>query len=198
MARRNDHTHEQLIHITLTEVNQFLENQPYHALSLRKIAAMIGYAPSTLINLFGSYDMLLLHVVSTIVDRLTAEITAAVEIENDPQQQLRVMAKCYLQFAKANPYAWQLVFAHSMGGEQLPSWQQHRIDHLLGLIETMVAKLGPKLDAEATMQTSRVLWAGVHGITLLAVDDKLFTAQPVDAGHLIDNLLQHYLASWSK
>jgi hypothetical protein len=30
------------------------------------------------------------------------------------------------------------------------------------------------------VEASRVLWAGVHGITLLSVDDKFFSASPVD------------------
>ncbi|MDF4798533.1 TetR/AcrR family transcriptional regulator, partial [Vibrio parahaemolyticus] len=53
MARRNDHTREELVNLTLTTVKNFLDENSYHELSLRKIANMIGYVPSTLVNVFG-------------------------------------------------------------------------------------------------------------------------------------------------
>ena len=68
MARRNDHTREELVSITINEVNTFLENKPYHELSLRKLASLIGYVPSTLVNIFGSYDLLLLEVNARTLD----------------------------------------------------------------------------------------------------------------------------------
>jgi hypothetical protein len=46
------------------------------------------------------------------------------------------------------------------------------------------------------MKASRVLWAGVHGITLLSVDDKFFTSEPIDGGVLIKDLISNYLKSW--
>ena len=79
MARRNDHTREQLIQLTLNTVTDFLEQHSYHELSLRKIANMIGYVPSTLVNVFGNYNLLLLHVVAKTLDELAAESAAAVE-----------------------------------------------------------------------------------------------------------------------
>ena len=64
MARRNDHTREELIELALEQVKTFLADHSYRELSLRQVAAMIGYAPSTLVNLFGSYNLLLLHSVA--------------------------------------------------------------------------------------------------------------------------------------
>lgn len=43
MARRNDHTREELVALTLDRVKQFLDTHSYHELSLRKVATMIGY-----------------------------------------------------------------------------------------------------------------------------------------------------------
>ncbi|NVO99037.1 TetR/AcrR family transcriptional regulator, partial [Photobacterium damselae subsp. damselae] len=42
MARRNDHTREELVNMTLEQVKNFLNEHPHHELSLRKVAAMIG------------------------------------------------------------------------------------------------------------------------------------------------------------
>ncbi|MEZ9706723.1 TetR-like C-terminal domain-containing protein, partial [Vibrio breoganii] len=46
------------------------------------------------------------------------------------------------------------------------------------------------------VKASRVLWSGVHGITLLSVDDKFFAAEPIDGKELINNLVSNYLTNW--
>lgn len=79
MARRNDHTREELVALTLDRVKQFLDTHSYHELSLRKVATMIGYVPSTLVNVFGNYNLLLLHVVAQTLDELAQEAQQAVK-----------------------------------------------------------------------------------------------------------------------
>lgn len=196
MARRNDHSREELIEMTLNCVEDFLKTQPYHSLSLRKIASMIGYVPSTLVNVFGSYNILLLHVVGRTLDDLRHQATEKLAHITHPDTALSALAHLYLDFATANPYRWQLVFEHSMKGDKLPEWQSDRIQSMTGIIESLLKQLSPQKAEKEVVEASRVLWAGVHGITLLSVDDKFFTSEPVNGAVLIDNLLSGYLQSW--
>jgi AcrR family transcriptional regulator len=196
MARRNDHTREELIALTLDEVKNFLHQNSHHELSLRKIANMIGYAPSTLVNVFGNYNLLLLHAVAETVDELKEHAAKAVKPAAGPKEALYQLAFCYHDFAKANPYRWQLIFQHTMSGETLPKWQVDRIDQLTGMLEELIMIIFPGRSKAEVEQASRVLWAGVHGITLLSVDDKFFTQSPVDGKQLITNLLDNYLSGW--
>ncbi|KXF81399.1 TetR/AcrR family transcriptional regulator [Enterovibrio coralii] len=196
MARRNDHSREELVELTLTCVEDYLKTQPYHSLSLRKIASMIGYVPSTLVNVFGSYNILLLHIVARALDELRSQAERKLSSTTDPKASLSALAHLYLDFAAENRYRWQLIFEHSMQGDKLPDWQNDRIQSMTGLLEALLRKLSPNKSDEEVVQASRVLWAGVHGITLLSVDDKLFTDVPVNGGELIDNLLAGYLSGW--
>ncbi len=196
MARRNDHSREELTELTLSTVEKFLETRSFHDLSLRKIAGLIGYVPSTLINVFGNYNLLLLHVVARTVDKLASQARERLSTLSDPKEQLRELAYCYLDFAAKNPYRWQLVFEHNMKGERLPQWQSDRIDSMTGMLEGLLKVLSPNRSQQEVTEASRVLWAGVHGITLLSVDDKLFTDVPVNGKNLIDNLLNSYLPAW--
>ncbi|UXI00468.1 TetR/AcrR family transcriptional regulator [Photobacterium sp. TY1-4] len=196
MARRNDHTREELVSMTLEQVKNFLDQQPHHELSLRKIAAMIGYVPSTLVNVFGNYNLLLLHAVAQTLDELFAEAAAEMQHVSAPEDALRRLAYCYLDFAQRHPYRWQLIFQHTMNGEELPEWQAERINSMTGMLEALIRQITPNKSDAAILEVSRVLWAGVHGITLLSVDDKLFTAIPVDGKALIDNLIDTYLHAW--
>lgn len=196
MARRNDHTREELVSLTLKTVKEFLGSHSYHELSLRKIATMIGYVPSTLVNVFGNYNLLLLHVVAQTLDELSSEAKAVVSLCKDPEQALYQLAYCYHDFAQKNPYRWQLIFEHNMNGEVLPEWQAERIDTMTSMLEGLLKVIAPQRSDSEILRTSRVLWSGVHGITLLSVDDKFFAAEPIDGKALIEDLLSNYLANW--
>ncbi|MCP4954622.1 TetR/AcrR family transcriptional regulator [Photobacterium aquimaris] len=198
MARRNDHTREELVNMTLEQVKNFLDEHPHHELSLRKVAAMIGYVPSTLVNVFGNYNLLLLHAVAQTLDELFQQAELCVRDSTSSQQALRNLAFCYLDFATAHPYRWQLIFQHTMNGEDLPEWQTDRIDNMTGMLEALIGQINSEMSDKQVLEASRVIWAGVHGITLLTVDDKLFTSSPVDGKALINNLLDTYLNSWHK
>ncbi|ENM5761747.1 TetR/AcrR family transcriptional regulator [Vibrio mimicus] len=196
MARRNDHTREELVALTLDRVKQFLDTHSYHELSLRKVATMIGYVPSTLVNVFGNYNLLLLHVVAQTLDELAQEAQQAVKSTPYPKDALYQLAYCYHDFAKRNPYRWQLIFEHNMNGEALPEWQAQRIDNMTSMLEGLLKVIAPLRSEQEVVQASRVLWSGVHGITVLSVDDKFFATEPIDGNALIENLLNHYLANW--
>lgn len=196
MARRNDHTREELINLTLATVKDFLEENSYHELSLRKIANIIGYVPSTLVNIFGNYNLLLLHAVAQTLDELSQESKNATSGCKDAHEALFELAYCYHDFALKHPYRWQLVFEHNMNGAELPDWQAKRIDDMTGMLESLLAQIAPHRTNSEVIQASRVLWSGVHGITLLSVDDKFFSSEPVDGKVLIRNLLSNYLSNW--
>lgn len=196
MARRNDHTREELVALTLNTVKEFLSKNSHHELSLRKVANMIGYVPSTLVNVFGNYNLLLLHAVAQTLDELAHDAKAVVNDSQDPKTALYELAYCYHDFAKRYPHRWQLIFAHNMNGEILPEWQAARIDGMTGMLESLLIQLAPHHSQAEVLKASRVLWAGVHGITLLSVDDKFFTDEPIDGKELIENLLTNYLTNW--
>ncbi|ELC9715889.1 WHG domain-containing protein [Vibrio vulnificus] len=196
MARRNDHTREELIALTLETVKEFLAEHSYHELSLRKLANMIGYVPSTLVNVFGSYNLLLLHAVAQTLDELSLEAMKVVQDSNDKKQALAELAYCYHDFALQHRHRWRLIFEHNMNGAELPEWQAKRIDNMTGMLEALLQQLAPSRTPTEVLQASRVLWSGVHGITLLSVDDKFFSSEPIDGKELIDSLLTNYLTNW--
>ena len=64
---------------------------------------MIGYVPSTLVNVFGSYNLLLLHAVAQTLDELANEAKSVVEQSPDTKIALYRLAYCYHDFAKKHP-----------------------------------------------------------------------------------------------
>ena len=199
MARRKDHTHEQIQALALESLQQHLAEQPLGNMSLRKLAQRIGYSPGTLINVFGNYDQLLLAVNASTLDLLSQRLNQDNDQPQPPLERLLAYGRVYLQFAEQHRYLWQLLFEHRLPeGEEVPQWQQQRIDRLFATLAQALAELAPEAGDAQLQQASRTIWAAVHGICTLSLDDKLFADSLTDAGAMIESLIKHYVSSWSE
>ena len=198
MARRNDHTHQEIRDMALNNVTVFLGEYCHRELSLRKLAKSIGYVPSTLVNIFGSYNLLLLSSIAQTLDELMQQVNQGLENSATPDEALKAIAYCYYDFAQQYPNRWRLVFQHNMNGEALPDWQENRISQMMGVLEEIIKTINPIKEQSEIEQSSRVIWASVHGITLLSLDDLLFSSTPIDGHLLIDNLLLNYINQWKQ
>ncbi|MFT4908306.1 MAG: AcrR family transcriptional regulator [Oleispira sp.] len=204
MARRKDHSPEELKAWVISSVLEFLQQQSAQALSLRQVAKMVGYSPGTLINLFGSYAHLLLAVNACTLDQISARLEKKLtETDNlNAQQQLLLFAQEYLAFAQQHTFQWRLVFEHRLD-EEVPDWQQNRINQLFELIELRLIALSSNAKPDQLQQASRTIWASVHGICMLQVDNKIFASANIDglsiSGEgMIKSLINNYLASWKR
>ncbi|WP_445773867.1 TetR/AcrR family transcriptional regulator [Shewanella sp.] len=173
MARRKEHSHEQIKQMAIAAVLLHLQQDSLHGLSLRKIAAQIGYVPSTLINIFGSYQYLLLAVSEHTLMNLSAilqEFTTQTPLAN-----INNMAIAYSTFALEHKSCFRLVFELSMPDDQpLPVNHLTLIKSLFALVECQLRLCAPSMSDQDIEVMSRVLWGGIHGLTCLALDGKLF------------------------
>ena len=198
MARRYDHSRDEIRQLTLDHVKAFLEQSPVSELSLRTAAKLIGYTPGTIINVFGSYSEVLLAINAETLDELHARSQQAIQYCIEPTEGLQQLAMCYLQFARAHPWRWHLVFEHKMPDATLiPGWHQQRIDRMFALLDQLLQQLSPDKSQKQRHIASRVLWSGVHGICLLDAVDKLFSEQHSSGEEMILSLLDNYLYSWT-
>ncbi|MCG9739413.1 WHG domain-containing protein [Shewanella insulae] len=193
MARRKEHTHDEIRAMATAAVKRHLGGEPLDSLSLRKVAQAIGYVPSTLVNIFGSYQGLLLAVAEQTLEELYLRLAAkaqAPQSQASESSRLEAMAKAYQQFAFEQPRAFQLIFELKATDEQgLSDRHAQLIAQLFGLIESCLARLLPELSTEQLLLASRGLWGGVHGLVSLALDDKLFAP-----GISIEQAISHHLA----
>lgn len=195
MGRRNEHSSEELKQLIIQEAVTALNQQPANEMSLRQLAKRVGYAPGTLIHLFSSYNLLLLAVNGCTLDEMHQRAEAvSTSVCEEPKKCLQLLAEAYLQFAQSYPHRWQLVFDHTMTeGTPIPEQHQQKIDRLFASIEIPLQLLIPQLTAKQLQIESRILWASIHGITQLAVNDKLFAPQQVSSITMLHTLLNNYL-----
>jgi hypothetical protein len=203
MGRRNQHSPAEFDELVLSRVEAFLTKCPARELSLRKIASLIDYAPSTLVSVYGNYANLLLRVNARTLNLLNQQLSACLgsRLKADSahivREKLEHLAQTYYGFAQQYPHRWQLIFDLRMpGNDPLPQWMQSAIDHSFELLVICLHQLNANKSAQEQQLTSRVLWAGVHGITQLSLGDKLFLNQHSDGKIMISSLLDNYLATW--
>jgi AcrR family transcriptional regulator len=199
MGRRNDHNPDEFNELVLSQVEDSLTALPASELSLRKVAKMIGYAPSTLIHTYTNWSMLLFRVNARTLDRLMETLRAVQEGCNDPEQRLYLTAESYLDFACKQPHLWGLVFEHKLSlGQDIPEWMQGRINVLFKLVATCLTEINNSKSADHIQLSANTLWASVHGITLLTLEDKLFLTMNTDPKIMLADLLDNYLLTWKK
>ncbi len=196
MAKRNDHSKEELQRMTLAAAKQFLTSQPVENMSLRKLAKSVGYAPATLLKVFGSYANLLQMANAEVLDELHELSCAAVRGEHRPRTALRKLSQVHLTYVRQYPYRWLLVFEHRMPDKvPVPEWKESRINRLFSLFAEQLSRARRRDSLQSIHIASRVLWAGVHGICLLSVSGGVFREKYITGEQMLALFLDNFMDS---
>lgn len=196
MARRNDHSRDELREMALTAAEQLLDAQGAAALSTRKIAAAIGYSAGSLYQVFSNYDDLCWQLNQRTLTQLLATLEVAEQAS--PIDALQHYADNYLCFAQQQPERWQLLFEHHSKEPQLPDQLMEIIERLFALLEHPLATLFAGQQTLDIQQAARTLWAGVQGIAVLHHHDKLFASSQQSPQLMARQLIQRYIAGWQE
>ena len=151
-------------------------------LKSRELAAEIGVANGAVFNLVDDMDELVLRVGSRTLARLDAALDAAASSgPAAPAEQLVRIAVAYCDFAADNLELWRALFEHRMAPEKaVPEWAVEEQMNLFRHIYHPLAKLFPKWSTDELGITARSLFASVHGMVSLGLEQKLI-AVPVAA-----------------
>jgi AcrR family transcriptional regulator len=151
-------------------------------LKSRELAARIGVANGAVFNLVTDMDELILRVGSRTLAQLDAALSAA-EAGNapSPAETLVRIAVAYCDFAAENLELWRALFEHRMAPEKaIPEWAIEEQMNLFRHIYHPLAKCFPKWSKDELGITARSLFASVHGMVSLGLEQKLI-AVPVAA-----------------
>jgi AcrR family transcriptional regulator len=151
-------------------------------LKSRELAAEIGVANGAVFNLVDDMDELILRVGSRTLARLDAALTAAESGGTpSPAEALVRIAVAYCDFAAENLELWRALFEHRMAPDKpVPEWAVEEQMNLFRHIYHPLAKCFPNWSADELGITARSLFAAVHGMVSLGLEQKLI-AVPVAA-----------------
>ena len=179
----------------LASSREIVERDGMNGLSARAIAKKIGYSPGTLYNVFKNLDDLLLTIQVALVEE-ARDALRAVPAGASAQGHVRALARCYIDFAINNKRLWNLLLQHSIPSNKV------RNDILAGnlteisrIIRNAIAPLMTQRDEGDIDAAAKAIWYGLHGISAIAVNDKLAlepaTAVAAHATILVDAMIAY-------
>lgn len=172
MGRRSVHSPDELRQLILDASQSIIERNGIAGLSAREIARLIGYSPGTIYNTFENLDDVLIHVQIGMLRRVV-ETLARVPQNADACSNFEALIDAYVRFALDNRRLWNLLFAHTLpAGVAAPKPLHDQVNNVSQIVIDALAPIVPTLDAEKLGIAARTLWAGIHGITAIAVTEK--------------------------
>jgi AcrR family transcriptional regulator len=174
MARRNDHSREELREMALTATRGIVESEGIQKLTTRSVAKCMGYSVGTLYLIFHNLDDLIFAVNAQTVGELRAAIAKNLANRTDPVERLRATGRAYLDYALANPNLWRLALEHQPPADtRTPKAITDETDRILDAVLDDLQALRPNDDAEDLLTTAAAFWSGVHGVCHLTLSDTI-------------------------
>ncbi len=197
MARRSDHTREELKALIIKESWRIIEKYGFEGLTARRIAKNIGYAPGTIYNMFSSMDDLYLQLNAKTLDLLLATLSdqKCNDPEKSPIKNMKAMAQHYMEFAKEHRPYWLMLFNLKVTENRTDaSWYHEKVDQLFTPLENLLEPYFISKQNKTRKVAARVLWASVHGLCFLQETGKISIVSdkntaPDMAGYLIDTFI---------
>ena len=170
MARRSDHSREEIHEMALAAAEKIISEQGYTGLSARKVASAIGYTVGTLYLVFDNLDDLILQVNGRTLDRLHRRMLEEQVESRDAKETLLQLGHTYIRFADEDPHRWQMIFESRFPeNRDMPTWFREKVARMFSLVEMRLTPLAKDRSSEEIAQAARALWGGVHGICILAI-----------------------------
>ena len=201
MARRSDHSREEIKEMALGAALTILEEEGAKGLSARKVASAIGYTVGTLYLVFKNQQEMVLHLNALTLDDLDEylQISDDLCLSNEPRDCLQTLAEAYIDYAVTKSARWNLLFDTVVAEhEVLPEWYLQRLGRLFGRVERMLAPLKSEHEAIEIAQAARVLWASVHGICTLKIRHRMDLAGGQSTAEMAQMLIDNFLRGFAE
>ena len=192
MARRNDHSKEELKELIFSSAKKIVAQKGYKELTARKLAAKVGYTPGTIYLFYKNIDDLVLHLNFESLGRLQSKIAQAVSTSKSSEKQIKLIASEYIKFSFDEHNFWELLFDyHYKDPQAIPKWYQEKVAELFALLETPIKDF--VRSSKEAENLARVLWASLHGIVILSLRAKLTTSNVKSTDELLQALLKNFV-----
>lgn len=167
--------HQGVLETLLDAAERLIDRGGLAALRARDLAAAAGCSVGAIYNVCADLDELVLEVnVRTL--RALSERMKSVGGE-DPARRMTGMADAYLTYAAENRMRWDALFSHRLtAGAATPSWFEDTLEAAFSHIEAPLGALRPALCERAKRLLARNIFAAVHGMVALGLDQRLALA----------------------
>lgn len=189
MARRKDHTREELTQLAVNCGRELVIANGTGALTARNVAKAIGYTPGTLYNLFDNIEGLAAAINCVTLNDFAETISAIRQQGGTPQKQLEKICHGYLKIQQDDPALWTLLFATPI---TIKSDTYGQAIHQV--FDQVVETIRPLCSNKNTArQDAKIIWSTLHGICLLQQNGKLNVTEADTSAVLLKRFLNQFL-----
>ncbi|WP_342360749.1 TetR/AcrR family transcriptional regulator [Terrarubrum flagellatum] len=172
---------------------EIVENDGLAGLQARRIAERADCAVGTVYNLFGDLDGVIIAANEETLREIMAacsEALAQMDQAGAAEDRLIALARAYASYAEAHPKRFDALFTHRAAADrEFPESFTKLTDDLFALLGRVFADATAPMDAHERDVAARALWASVHGIVTLGLQDRvgLLTREEIAPaiGHIV-------------
>ncbi|HEY0721321.1 MAG TPA: TetR/AcrR family transcriptional regulator [Gammaproteobacteria bacterium] len=198
MARRSDHSREEIRQMALEAAEAIVATEGYKGLSTRKVASAIGYTVGTLYLVFESQEDLVWQLNGRTLDAMYEWLRARRGDAITPRANLLALADAYIAYAEAETPRWNMLFEYTPAEGEEPGWYLNRLGKVFGLVEAALKPLAEHRSELELQQAARVLWASVHGICTLKIRHRMELAGGQTTGEMAQMLVDNFLKGFQQ
>lgn len=160
------------------------------ALTLRGASQRAGVSSAAPYRHFPSREALLAEVVAEGFNQLAALTQAARDAEPDPMAAYFAVGTAYLQFARANPSLYRVMFNSECDADAYPVLMtagQRAFDVVLGAARKL--RESGQVTGHSTEAIALAGWTAIHGLAILHADGLLQRVLPVSRADAAQTLV---------
>ena len=191
MARRSDHTREELTEMAFDSARAIVVEKGISALSGRKVTARMGYTIGTLYQIFDGMDDLVERMNARTLRALYDQCASSAEIETVADR-LRAFGISFVDFVNARPNEWGAVMSYRYGRDhEFGEEYDREIQNLFGLMIEATQHLYNEDEEADHAADMAVLWASLTGILSVTVSERQVGGLTLK--QMLDRLIKMYL-----
>ena len=166
MARRSEHSQQQIKQMVLHAAEEIIQEQGFSALKVRKIATDIGYTVGSIYMVFANMNDLNMHIKARTWKKLLLYLEQHSE-EPVTQAGIKKMAIAYLNFTVLNKGLWNMLFEHQpVSKEPVPDWYLQTIEQVSVFVSGLLSQLDTTYSEAQIRQAAETLTKSVQGVCM--------------------------------
>jgi len=166
MARRSEHSQQEIKQMVLQAAEDIVHEQGFSALKVRKIAADIGYTVGSIYMVFANMNDLNMHIKARTWQKLLLYLEQNLD-EPVALATIEKSAAAYLDFTVLNKGLWCMLFEHQpLMGEVVPDWYLQQSNQVFEFFYVLLKQMHSRHSDEQVHLAAQVLVKGIQGVCM--------------------------------
>ena len=168
VARRQEHSRDELAALVVSAAEAIAEEGGLGGITMRRLAAAVGYAPNSIYHAVGDMDEILLRLNVRTLDLLCWTLRRSLPGARTPEAAVDAIVEGYIGFVRRHPGLWSVIVEYVRRGKgPFPAWYEEALSRPLDLVDEVLAPFFP--DPVDRRRSTAVLWASLHGFVSLTL-----------------------------